>query len=302
VWLLAVALAVDTTRSQFVTVARGETLHVVQAGAGPPVVLVPGLFGSAFGFRLVAPQLDSAGYRTIVIEPLGIGASGRPPEADYSLTAQADRLAAVLDSLGVRQALLVAHSIGGSMALRLAYRRPDLVRGIVSLEGGPAETVTSATFRRAMQFAPWIRVFGGMKLIRWKVRGTLVASSGNPAWVTDSVVHGYTADAARDLDATVLAYVAMSRAHERERLVPRLGAIRCPVLLLVGAAHHEGDIDPADIALMQRSLHAFALDSVAGAGHFLHEERPREVVAAILHADTVARAAADPPPPHHDDR
>ena len=299
-WLVALALAVDTARSQIVTVARGETIHVVQAGMGPPVVLVPGLFGSAFGFRRITPLLDSAGYHTIVIEPLGIGGSGRPPEADYSLTAQADRLAAVLDSLGLRQALVVAHSIGGSMALRLAYRRPDLVRGIVSLEGGPAETVTSATFRRSMQFAPWIRVFGGMKLIRWKLHGTLVASSGDPAWVTDSVVQGYTADAARNLDATVLAYVAMSRAHERERLAPRLRDIRCPVLLMVGAVHHEGDIAPDDILLMQRTLHAFVLDSVAGAGHFLQEERPRAVLAAVLRADTAARADADPP--SHQDR
>ena len=47
----------------------------------------------------------------------------RPPEADYSLTAQADRIAVVLDVLGLEPAVVVAHAVGASMALRLAYRQ-----------------------------------------------------------------------------------------------------------------------------------------------------------------------------------
>src|SRR6266513_2652236 len=113
-----------------VPVAPAESLSVEITGRGDPVVLIPGLFGSAFGCRKVVPLLVGAGYRTIVIEPLGVGASGRPEKANYSLTAQADRIAAALDSLRVRNALVLAHSIGGSEAFRLAYRRPDLVRAL----------------------------------------------------------------------------------------------------------------------------------------------------------------------------
>src|SRR5438034_6827685 len=134
-----------------------------------------------------------ASYRTIVIEPLGIGSSARPEKANYSLTAQADRIAAVLDSLGVRGALLIAHSIGGSEAFRLAYRRPDLVKGLLSIEGGPTEAAITPAFKRALRFAPWIKLFGGIKLIRRKIRGLLLDSSGDSTWVTDDVVEGYTA-------------------------------------------------------------------------------------------------------------
>src|SRR3989475_10138279 len=88
-----------------VPVAPRESLPVEAAGGGAPVVLIPGLFGWAFGFRKLVPLLVGAGYRTIVIEPLGVGASARPEKANYSLTAQADRIAAVLDSLHVRNAL-----------------------------------------------------------------------------------------------------------------------------------------------------------------------------------------------------
>src|SRR5207245_6723895 len=98
----------------------------------------------------VLPRLAPAGYRAIVIEPLGVGGSGRPERADCSLTAQADRLAATIDRLGVTRAMVVAHSTSASMAYRLAYRRPDLVRGIVSIEGGPVEVLATSGMRRAM--------------------------------------------------------------------------------------------------------------------------------------------------------
>ena len=250
-------------------------------GRGQPVVLIPGLFGSRFGFRNVVPPLAAAGYRVIVVEPLGIGASARPEDGDYSLTAQADRIAAVLDTIGVREVILVAHSLGASMAFRLAYRRPDLVRAIVSLEGGPAEAAATASFRRAMRFAPWIKWFGGVRRVRGKVRDGLIAASGDPRWVTDSVVDAYTAGAASDLNATLRAFLRMTTAREPEQLALHLAEISCPVRLLLGTAPHEGGMQPQAVELLRRALPSFVIDSVPGSGHYIYEEQPAAVVAAV---------------------
>jgi len=273
-----VALLADTAdRHSFkVPVAATESLQVETSGAGPPVVLIPGLFGSEFGFRKLVPLLNSAGYRTIVVEPLGIGSSGRPQRADYSLTAQAERIAGVLDSLAIRQAFVIAHSLGGAEAFRLAYRRPDLVRGLISLEGGPTEAAITPAFKRALRFAPWIQLF-----VRKKIRTMLLASSGDSTWVTDDVVIGYTAGAAQSLDATLKAYLAMANSREPEKLWPHLAEIRCPVRLVLGGVPHEGDVGADEVRLLQRTVRAFALDSVAGAGHFLYEEQPEAVVAVL---------------------
>jgi pimeloyl-ACP methyl ester carboxylesterase len=297
VWLLAIVFVADTTptaRMFRVPLPRAESLSVETAGRGEPVVLIPGLFGSAYGFRTLVPLLTAAGYRTIVIEPLGIGSSARPEKANYSLTAQTDRIAAVLDSLHVRDALLIAHSIGGSEAFRLAYRRPDLVRGLVSIEGGPTETATTPAFKRALRFAPWIKLFGGIKLIRRKIRGLLIDSSGDSSWVTDAVVAGYTAGAARNLDATLKAYIAMANAREPVRLAPHLAEVPCPVRLVVGGARHDGDVGSGEVQLLERLLRTFALDSVPGAGHFIYEEQPGAVMAAVarLKASVTAPHAA----------
>src|SRR6266550_2177056 len=119
-WLLALALLADTVHTFSLALSPAESVAVTVTGTGDPVVLVPGLFGSAFGYRAVIPLLTDAGYRAIVVEPLGIGSSARPEHADYSLTAQADRIAAALDRLSVRHAIVVAHSLGASMACRHA--------------------------------------------------------------------------------------------------------------------------------------------------------------------------------------
>jgi len=198
----------------FVRVEGAESLQVTMAGEGEPVVLIPGLFGSAYAFRHLLEQLPAAGYRAIVIEPLGIGTSARPEKGDYSLTRQADRIATVLRELHTGPATVVAHSTGASMALRLAYRQPALVSAIVSLDGGPAERATSRGFRRAMQYVPWIKWMGGVKRVRAKIRESLVETSGDTAWVTEEVVDGYTAGARQDLDGTLKAYLRMAESKD----------------------------------------------------------------------------------------
>jgi pimeloyl-ACP methyl ester carboxylesterase len=190
----------------------------------------------------------------------------------------------------VRNALVVGHSVGGSEGFRLAYLRPDLVRALISLEGGPAETAVTPAFKRAMRFAPWIRLLGGVRLIRWKIREVLVASSGDPAWVTEAVVEGYTAAAARDLDATLKAFLGMAASREPEKLRPHLGEIRCPVRLVVGGARHDGNVSPDEVSLLEHTLPQFSLDSIPGAGHFLYEERPDAVLAVMMQAVAVAHA------------
>lgn len=279
-WLLALLVVADTTTVVNVRVAAGETVSVSITGRGAPVVLLPGLFGTAFGFRRVTPMLVDEGFQTIVVEPLGIGKSARPRDADYSLTAQAARVAAVLDTLGLDSALVIAHSLGGSIALRLAVRRPDLVAAIVLLDGGPAEATLTPVVRSAMRFAPLLRLVRDRGPIRAFLRRRLEASSADPAWITDEVVDGYTADVLRDLNATIDAFSGMAESTEPELLITSLSRIHCPVLLVLGAAPHEGAIPPDEIELLRDSLPTFGLDSVAGVGHFAFEERPGAVVDA----------------------
>ncbi|MEP6687564.1 MAG: alpha/beta hydrolase [Gemmatimonadales bacterium] len=280
---LCAALAQERSvpRQFLVPAAPAESLRVTTAGTGETVVLLPGLFGSAFGYRHLLVLLPAMGYRTVVIEPLGIGGSPRPRGADDALTAQAERIAAVLERQGEPPAVVVGHSLGVSLALRLAVRHPERVRAVMALDGGPADAAATPGFRRAMRYAPWIKWLGGVKRLRPRIRKDLLAASGDSTWITDEVMDQYTAGAAADIDGTLLAFLAMAESRERERLVPRLAEVRCPVRLVLGTAEHQGGVEAKQVRQMADHLRSFAVDSIPGAGEYLFEEQPQAVAALI---------------------
>lgn len=290
-WPLITMLALDSAAVRRIHVAPAETLAVTVAGAGSPVVLVPGLFGSAYGFRKLIPPLVAAGHQVIVIEPLAVGSSSRPRRADYSLEAQARRIARVMDILAVDDAVLVGHSVGAAMVLRVAVARPELAHAIVSLEGGPAESAVGPSFRRAMQYAPFIKLVGGAGLMRRALRQNLINASSDPSWITDEAIAEYTAGATADLGATLLAYLRMAEAREREALGPHLGEIRCPVHLVLGGAPHASAPRADDIERFRAGVRQLDILTIPGAGHFLQEEAPHDVTQAIRLAREATLAA-----------
>lgn len=278
----------DSLSARNITVAAGEVVHVMSAGTGTPVVLVPGLFGGAFGYRKLVAPLEERGYRVIIVEPLGTGTSAYPRGVDYSLTAQADRIASVLDTLAIRQALVVAHSVGVSMALRLTYRRPDLVRGLLAIDGGPVEAAATPGLQHAMKFSMFLKLFMGQGTLRKKVRRGMIENSGDTTWVSDSVVRGYTVGPGEDLHRTIDALHGMAKSREPELLRNHLAQIRVPVLLLVGGVPHGTSVTREEVTQLKNEIRNFAVDSIPGSGQFIHEEQPQVVVAAVSALDKEA--------------
>lgn len=273
--------AARSARAMDIRLGAAEVLHVESTGTGDAVVVVPGLFGTTFGFRKIVGPIAATGRRVIVIEPLGIGASSRPPSADYSLEAQARRVGTVLDSLHVTSATFLAHSVGSSIVLRLALARPALVRGIVSIEGGAAESAGTVGLRRALSLAGFLGHFGLQGMVVGKMRSKFKDASGDPSWITDPVMAGYMAPLKDEYKAAIAAYKAMASAPEGQALAPRLTRIRCPVELLVGSAVHDGAIGAAELSVMRARISGLTVVPVSGAGHWIQEERPQAVIDAV---------------------
>jgi pimeloyl-ACP methyl ester carboxylesterase len=264
-------------------VAPGQELVVCDQGPvdGQPVVLVPGLSGCAFGFRKLTPLLHEQGLRTIIIVPLAVGESTRPPEADYTLTAQARRLAVVLDDLAVAQAVFVGHGIAGSMVMRLAVERPGLVVGFLSIEGGPAEAALSPSHHHNLKMAKAMNKLGGKKVLQDRFLENLKSSSGDVSWLDRRTAGRYFRGFGRDLSRSLHALAAMARQAEPWSLVPRLPEIRIPVMVLQGTAPHAGELTSEEIELMRKGLAMAEFREVPGAGHFIYEEQPQPVADAV---------------------
>jgi non-heme chloroperoxidase len=106
----------------FVESKDGTHLHVKDAGAGKPVVLIHGwpLTGDMFEYQTLA--LLEAGYRVITYDRRGFGQSGHPA-GGYDYDTFADDLAAFLDKLNIEQASLVGFSMGGGEIARYLTRQ-----------------------------------------------------------------------------------------------------------------------------------------------------------------------------------
>jgi pimeloyl-ACP methyl ester carboxylesterase len=263
-------------------VAPGETLTVAAAAEGRPVVIVPGLFGLSWGWRHLVPLLVAQGFRPIIIEPLGVGHSGRPRGADYSLTAQADRVDRVMGQLGVERAPVIAHGVGASIAFRLALRHPERVAGIVSIEGGPSESAASPTLGSIMKFAPILKMVAGEGMVRGKVRSLLEKSAGDKAWITDDLVNRYSQPLVDDFGAAAAAFRAMAASTEAESLAPNLPRINVPVELLLGGAPREYSVPAEELTAMRTHLPQFQSVAIPGAGHYIQEEQAPAVMVALL--------------------
>ena len=279
---LMLVVAIDSATIRNLVVAPAETLHTTLVGEGPPVVVVPGLLGSAYAYRKVIPQLNAAGLSVIVIEPIGVGFSSRPSKSDYSLTAQSQRVGAVLDSLGVRCAPVLAHSAGASIALRLAAHRPDLVCGVVAENGGGMDTVATTSVRKAASFAWLIKLFGGRGRIRSEIRKGMLNTAGDSSWITPEVIDHYTAGGAGDLGATLRAIKGMARARDSERMAELLPRIKVPVHLLIGGAKRGSGVTLPQFQVLTAGLPQLVVDTVAGSGLRIHEEQPDVVVKAVV--------------------
>jgi pimeloyl-ACP methyl ester carboxylesterase len=112
----------------------GYGVHVLEAGqAGPPVLMIHGASANAREFTwTLAPKLEQD-FRVLMADRPGHGHSRRPPGAE-ALGVQAAQMAGVLEKLAPdEQAVVVGHSFGGAVALRLALDRPELVKGLVLL-------------------------------------------------------------------------------------------------------------------------------------------------------------------------
>ncbi|MGW1770611.1 alpha/beta fold hydrolase [Streptomyces sp. NPDC002104] len=119
-----------------VVTAGGDRIRWVELpGGGPVRVYLHGLGSTSpayFAASAVHPLLT--GRRSLLIDLLGHGHSDRPEDFSYTLEAHADALAAALEQTGTGPAELIAHSMGGAVAIVLADRHPHLVSRLVLID------------------------------------------------------------------------------------------------------------------------------------------------------------------------
>ncbi|MFF1869058.1 alpha/beta fold hydrolase [Kitasatospora herbaricolor] len=123
----------------------GDRLRWVELpGADPARVYIHGLGASSPAyFAAVAARPALSGRRSLLADLLGFGLSDRPTDFPYTMEAHADALAVALRAAGVAGAEVIGHSMGGTVAVQLAARHPDLVSALVLVDANLDPVVPS---------------------------------------------------------------------------------------------------------------------------------------------------------------
>lgn len=250
----------------------GQRCHVACAGrrfapasARLPLLLVHGAANDGDAWLAVAGRLSAAGCAVLAPDLPGHGLSGGT--ALRSIEALADWLPALLDALGVEQALLVGHSMGSLVTLECAARHPQRVGGLALLGSSVPMPVADALLGRATSDPD--SVLRLMTEYSLTPRFQLTGGGGHGIWGP-----GVTLAIMRRSPPGVLA-IDLANCQRYQNGLAAAAAVACPTLLLVARRDRmtpRRNLPPLESAL--RQLQRVDIDDC---GHAMMNERPQAV-------------------------
>ena len=271
----------------------------LEAGHGTPMILIHGLGHSSRAWDAVFPQLSST-HHVVAIDLLGdAGEAEAPPQRD--LFGHFVRLLeAVSDhAFGNRRAVVVGHSIGGNLGVRLAVERPDRVRHLV-LVAPAGITESLPRLWKLIAVEPLLgRITPALDVVPGPLRRRLMtqvyrrAAFASPGRVDPETVRGF---AERFAGAGELAGF-LHRAHDlvdgmaQTPPLAELGATGVPTAVIWG--RQDRLVPPANARVIRDAIPDAELRYIERCGHCPHLERPRrflQVLYAILDTDSTRHA------------
>ncbi|HET6196027.1 MAG TPA: acetoin dehydrogenase dihydrolipoyllysine-residue acetyltransferase subunit [Acetobacteraceae bacterium] len=241
--------------------AGGRQLQYLEIGEGEPLVLVHGFGGDLNNWMFVQPTLAEK-CRTIALDLPGHGGSAKDAGAGDA-ESLAGAVAAALDALGIKGAHLAGHSMGGTIAVLVAARRPDLVSALTLIAPAGLGAEINGAF-----------IAGFVRMQRRKeAQETLSLLVHDPALVSRRMIEDVLRY--KRLDGVEAALQTIARAwfdgdRQRVNVREQLASLRIPVRIIWGK---DDRIIPASHAQGMSDVHV--LDA---AGHLPHLEKAGEVL------------------------
>jgi pimeloyl-ACP methyl ester carboxylesterase len=264
---------------------HGHRVACRTAGKGPVLLLVHGMAGSSMAWRHVMPVLARR-FTVLAPDLLGHGKSDKP-RGEYSLGAHANILCDLLDALGHKRATFVGQSLGGGIAMQLAYQFPERCERLVLVSSGGLGPEVNfllrlLTFPGAEYVFPLVCTAGLRDATR-KV-GTWLGRAGlQAAPATQEMWRSYAslteADSRQAFFHTLRAVIDLKgqAVSATDRLYL---ASRVPTLIAWGA---QDPVIPVSHAVAaHQAMPGSRLEIFDGVGHYPHCEAPERFVEVLL--------------------
>jgi pimeloyl-ACP methyl ester carboxylesterase len=253
--------------------ARGTRVRFVEAGAGPPLLLVHGYLASHRTWDDVTPAL-AATRRVIAPDLPGFGESEKPSPSRYAygFDAFADSLADVVAALGLTRVSVCGHGLGGSVALTVAAKYPDLVDRLVLV--GPLVYAPRLGWMERAAPLPLVgpvafKQLYGRAMFRRHFRDHY-ATEDVPWPRVDAHFDLFNVPAAREA-----AFATTRALLDTRPVVARVPRVTVPALVVWGRADRISPL--ADGRRLARELRGARFE-VLESGHAPHEQCPEDFV------------------------
>ena len=259
----------------------GYRMRYLRSGSGPPLLLLHGLLGYAFSWRFALPALAEKATVYAVDMP-GAGFSDRPPNANGSFRAHAERLLRFLDSVGVESCDLLGTSHGGAIAMMAAALAPQRVRRLILV--APVNP-WSAHGRRLAPFlscAPVSWLLLRLEPCLGIVHDVLLRRLyGDPGRIPPGTLAGYST--AFKIPGTLNYGLGVVRSWnydltDLESTLP--GIANIPTLLLWGSK--DAAVSPDSAERLQRVFKHYVVEIFDGVGHLPYEEVPERFNSSVI--------------------
>jgi magnesium chelatase accessory protein len=265
--------------SQFVE-AGGLTWHVQRMGQGPCLLLLHGTAASTHSWRDLAPIL--APHFTLIAPDLpGHGFTTSLSQTRVSLVGFSEALHALLKQLQVSPDLVLGHSAGAAIALRMALDGKIAPRAIFSLNGAllPLGDEHAAFFTRAarvMVGLPFVSKLCAWRASKQEVAAKLLRDTGSD--IGPRGVELYTR--LFGYPGHIRAALMMMAQWELRPLLRDLARLTPALFLMVGS--RDRAVPPMQARRIQAILPAARIITLEGLGHLAHEEAPQRIADTLM--------------------
>jgi 4,5:9,10-diseco-3-hydroxy-5,9,17-trioxoandrosta-1(10),2-diene-4-oate hydrolase len=252
-----------TAKAGDVTLHFHEAGAATELGAGLPLVMLHGGGPGASAWSNFGSCLErfAADFRVLLVDQPGFGASDKPPIEGHFFTYAAEKLAGLLDELGIDRVHLLGNSLGGGTATRFALQYPDRVGRLVLM--GPGGLQQNLFSPDPTEGVKRLFEFGGDPT-RERMRAFLTTMVHDQSVVTDELVEeryaAATAPGSREAMASMGASFMNPETVEQGMLWRDAYKIRHHTLLTWGREDRVNPVDGAFLALKlipRASLHVF---------------------------------------------
>ena len=253
-------------------------------GAGPLVVMVPGLGDLRGEYRFLAPQVAAAGYRVVTMDLRGHGESSTG-WSDYSTSAVGGDVAALIAHIAGGPAVVVGTSLGAGATVVAAATTPQNVAGVILICPFVRDVPLPLSTRVVASVAINVGFVGPWGPAAWGAYYASLYPSRKPQDFAE-----YKARLVANLHqpGRLAALQAMLRGSKSD-VEPLLDGVKTPTLVMMGTKDPDFP-DPAAEAELVADRLGGQVEMIEGVGHYPHAEVPD--IAAPLILDFIKRHAA----------